>query len=297
MSETDPESAHTLTELLSLLRLERIEQNLFRGQSQDLGWGAIFGGQVLGQALSAAAQTVPADRHVHSLHAYFLRQGDAARPVVYEVDNIRDGGSFATRRVLAIQGGHAIFSLSASFQVDEEGASHQRPMPEVAGPEGLLSERELAQLVADRLPGKLREQATAPRPIEIRPVQLYNHLRPEPAPPLRQIWYRAAGRLPDDPAVHRYLLAYASDFNFLITAMMPHGLSWLMPDMHVASLDHAIWFHRPFRFDDWLLYDVESPSASGGRGLVHGRFYTRSGELVASVAQEGLMRKRRERLS
>ena len=293
----DPESAQTLTELLSLLRLERIEQNLFRGQSQDLGWGAIFGGQVLGQALSAAAQTVPPERHVHSLHAYFLRQGDAARPVVYEVDNIRDGGSFATRRVLAIQGGQAIFSLAASFQVDEEGASHHRPMPEVPGPEGLRSERELAQMVAERLPRKLREQATAPRPIGIRPIQPYNHLRPEPAPPVRQLWYRAAGRLPDDPAVHRYLLAYASDFNFLITAMMPHGLSWLMPDMHVASLDHAIWFHRPFRFDEWLLYDVDSPSASGGRGLVHGRFYTQRGELVASVAQEGLMRKRRERLS
>lgn len=282
-----------LAELLELLRLERIEQNLFRGQSQDLGWGAVFGGQVLGQALSAAAQTVPADRGVHSLQASFLRQGDARRPIVYEVDPIRDGASFTTRRVVAVQGGLPIFALSASFQVDEAGFEHGTGMPDVPGPEGLPSELELAHRAADRIPEPLRAMALADRPIEIRPVQHVNLLAPRPAPPRRQLWYRANAPLPDDPAVHRYLLAYASDFNFLITAMLPHGVSWLTPGMQVASLDHAMWFHRPFRFDDWLLYDVESPFAGGARGLVTGRFYTRDGTLVASVAQEGLMRDRR----
>lgn len=284
-----------LPELLDLLRLERIEEKLFRGQSQDLGWGSVFGGQVLGQALSAAAQTLPAGRHVHSLHGYFLRQGDASRPIVYEVDDIRDGGSFTTRRVVAIQNGHPIFSLGASFQVEEGGFDHAAEMPAgVPGPEDLPSELDLARKYADRIPEPLRSMALADRPIEIRPVQPLNLLHPRPAPPRRQLWYRANGRLPDDPAVHRYLLAYASDFNFLVTAMLPHGVSWLTPGMQVASLDHAMWFHRPFRFDDWLLYDVDSPSANGARGLVTGRFYTRTGVLVASVAQEGLMRDRRK---
>lgn len=281
-----------LAELLDLLRLERIEQNLFRGQSQDLGWGAVFGGQVLGQALSAAVQTVPADRHVHSLHAYFLRQGDARRPIVYDVDTIRDGASFTTRRVVAIQGGHPIFSMAASFQVDEPGFEHQSDGTAVPGPEGLVSELDLAIRNKDFIPEPLRAMALADRPIEIRPVQHHNLLAPKPAPPSRQLWYRAKGKLPDDPAVHRYLLAYASDFNFLITAMLPHGVSWLTPGMQVASLDHTMWFHRPFRMDEWLLYDVVSPSANGARGLVQGRFYNQQGVLVASVAQEGLMRRR-----
>jgi len=282
-----------LDELLTLLRLEPIEERLFRGQSQDLGWGNVFGGQVLGQALSAAARTVPVDRPVHSLHAYFLRTGDARRPIVYEVDPIRDGASFTTRRVVAIQGGHAIFSLSASFQVEEPGLEHAVGMPDVPGPDGLLSELDMARKHEARIPEPLRAMALAERPIEIRPVQPFNILAPRPAPPRRQLWFRATGALPDDPAVHRYLLAYASDFNFLVTAMLPHGVSWLTPGMQVASLDHAMWFHRPFRMDDWLLYDVESPSAGGARGLVTGRFYTRNGTLVASVAQEGLMRDRR----
>ena len=282
-----------LGELLVLLRLERIEERIFRGQSQDLGWGAVFGGQVLGQSLSAAAQTVPDKRHVHSMHAYFLRQGDARYPIVYEVDPIRDGTSFTTRRVVATQRGQAIFSLSASFQRDEPGFDHAATMPTgVPGPDELESEQDLARRVADKIPEPLRAQALADRPIEIRAVQQWSLLKPKKLPPRRQLWYRANGRLPDDPAVHRYLLAYASDFNFLPTAMMPHGVSWLTPGMQVASLDHAMWFHRPFRFDEWLLYDVESPSASGARGLVLGRFYDRAGALVASVAQEGLMRNR-----
>ena len=282
-----------LAELLTLLGLEPIEERIFRGQSQDLGWGAIFGGQVLGQALSAAARTVPADRPVHSLHAYFLRQGDASRPVVYEVDLIRDGASFTTRRVVAVQKGHPIFTLAASFQGEEGGFDHAASMPDVAGPEGLLSELEIARKFADHIPEPFRKMALAERPIEIRPVQRYNLLDPKPAPPRRQLWYRATGKLPDDPAVHRYLLAYASDFNFLVTAMLPHGASWVTPGMQVASLDHAMWFHRPFRMDEWLLYDVESPSANGARGLVTGRFYAQDGTLVASVVQEGLIRDRR----
>ncbi len=282
-----------LGELLHQLRLERIEERIFRGQSQDLGWGVVFGGQVLGQALSAAAQTVPAERHVHSMHAYFLRQGNARAPIVYEVEVARDGSSFTTRRVVAVQHGQPIFILNASFQAEEAGYDHAEPAPlDVPGPEGLLSEQQLAEQVVDQIPEPLRVMALADRPIEIRPVTKWNLLKPTKLPPRRQLWYRAAARLPDDPAVHRYLLAYASDFNFLPTAMMPHGVSWVTPGMQVASLDHAMWFHRPFRFDEWLLYDVESPSASGARGLVLGRFYTRAGELVASVAQEGLMRNR-----
>ena len=279
-----------LRELVDLLSLERIEANIFRGQSQDLGWGAIFGGQALGQALSAAAQTVPEDRPVHSLHGYFLRQGDAHHPVVYDVDCIRDGKSFTTRRVVAIQRGRAIFSLSASFQVVEPGYDHQDPMPDVPGPDELLSEVEIARRHVDRIPPALRERATAERPIEIRPVERVNPLRPTKHAPRRCVWYRAADPLPDDPSLHRYLLAYASDFHFLGTAMQPHAVSWLLPGMQVASLDHAMWFHRPFRLDDWLLHVIESPSASGARGLVRGRFFTRDGILVATTAQEGLMR-------
>jgi acyl-CoA thioesterase-2 len=281
-----------LHELLELLRLERIEHNLFRGQSQDLGWGAIFGGQVVGQALSAAVQTVPPERPVHSLHGYFLRQGDASKPVVYDVDSIRDGGSFTTRRVVAIQNGQPIFSMSASLQLVEEGYDHATAMPAMPGPDDLVSETELAQRLASAIPEKLRKIATAARPIEIRPIEPSNPLRPERRPPHRGVWFRAIDRLPDDPAVHHYLLAYASDFHFLTTAMQPHAVSWLVPGMQVASLDHSMWFHRPFRMDEWLLYAVDSPSASGARGLVRGQLFTRDGVLVASTAQEGLMRHR-----
>lgn len=282
----------TLSELLTLLELERIEQDLFRGQSQDLGWGNVFGGQVVGQALSAAAQTVPEERVVHSMHGYFLRPGDAKRPIVYDVDRIRDGKSFTTRRVVAIQNGAAIFSMAASFQREEPGFEHQATAPETPGPDGLLSEIEIARKYADRIPAHLLGQATCERPIEIRPVDPVNVLRPRARPPERRVWYRAVDRLPDAPSVHRYLLAYASDFNLLGAAMQPHAVSWLMPDMQVASLDHAIWFHRPFRMDDWLLYVIDSPSASGARGLSRGQFFTRDGTLVASTAQEGLIRRR-----
>jgi acyl-CoA thioesterase II len=221
-----------------------------------------------------------------------MRTGDARKPIVYEVDRIRDGKSFTTRRVVAVQGGHAIFTMAASFQVREEGLDHQAPMPESPGPEGLLSEVELARRHIDRIPPPFREQATCERPIEIRPVDPVNPLNPKPTPPQRRVWYRAVERLPDRISVHQYLLAYASDFNLLGAAMQPHGVSWLTPGMQVASIDHAIWFHRPFRMDDWILYVIDSPSASGARGLSRGQFFTSDGQLVASTAQEGLMRRR-----
>ncbi len=281
-----------LEDLVELLALERIDRDLFRGRSQDLGWGAIFGGQVLGQALSAAAQTVTADRPVHSLHGYFIRAGELDRPIVYEVDRLRDGKSFSTRRVVAVQEGEAIFSLEASFQVEEPGFEHHDPTPAVPAPESLPSERDIALRYADKLPEAVRAMATAERPIEIRPIEPRNPLEPTAQPPSRRMWYRTVDRLPDDAALHRYLLAYASDFSFLGTALDPHAVSWLTPGMQVASLDHAMWFHRPFRVDEWLLYDVESPSASGARGLVRGRFFDREGRLVASAVQEGLIRRR-----
>lgn len=281
-----------LKDLVDLLALERIDRDLFRGTSQDLGWGAIFGGQVLGQALSAAAQTVTPDRPVHSLHGYFIRAGAMTRPIVYEVDRLRDGKSFSTRRVVAIQEGEAIFSLEASFQVEEPGLEHQTAMPAVPAPDELRSEREIALQFAAMLPSHVRTMATAERPIEIRPVELRNPLAPRPHEPARRLWYRVIDRLPDDPALHRYLLAYASDFSFLGTALDPHGVSWLTPGMQVASLDHSMWFHRPFRVDEWLLYAVESPTASGSRGLVRGQFFDREGRLVASAMQEGLIRRR-----
>jgi acyl-CoA thioesterase-2 len=287
-----PQEVSVLRQLVRMLDLEQIEHLIFRGQSQDLGWGQVFGGQVLGQALSAAAKTVPADRVVHSLHAYFLRPGDVAAPIVYIVDPIRDGRSFHTRRVVAQQHGKAIFNLSASFHVDEQGPSHQSPMPTAPGPETLVSERDLAQRVAHKLPDGLRRRVTAPWPIEIRPVAPVNAINPAPREPVRKVWFRTAAALPDDPAVHRYLLAYASDFHFLATALQPHGVGVFSREMRLASIDHAMWFHRPFRMDEWLLYSIVSPSASDARGLVQGRFFTADGTLVASTCQEGLMRRR-----
>jgi acyl-CoA thioesterase-2 len=285
-----------LDELVKLLALERIEENLFRGQSQDLGWGTVFGGQVLGQALSAAVQTVPSDRNVHSLHAYFLRPGRVDRPIVYDVDRIRDGSSFTTRRVVAIQSGQPIFNLAASFQVMEDGFEHQDAMPEAPAPESLPTEQERAASFAQRLPRMLRERALADRPFELRPVgPQEDPFLPSPRAPHRMIWLRTAGKLPDEPALHAYLLAYASDHGFVTTSLLPHGVTWLTPGMQVASLDHVMWFHRPFRVDEWLLYVVDSPAAHGARGLVRGRMFSRDGKLVASCAQEGLIRQHVQR--
>jgi acyl-CoA thioesterase-2 len=284
---------NVLDELVRLLALERIEENLFRGQSQNPGWGAVYGGQVLGQALSAAAQTVPPEREVHSLQAYFLRRGDVSRPVVYEVDRIREGGSFTTRRVVAIQGGHAIFNLAASFQVVEPGFEHQEGMPDVPPPESLPTDAERLERVAHSLPDALLEHLRRPRPFESRTTDPDDDpILPAPRAARRTVWLRTIGMLADDPSLHRCLLAYASDNGFITTALLPHGVNWLTPGMQVASLDHVMWFHQPFRVDDWLLYVMESPKAGGARGLVHGRVFTRDGKLVASTSQEGLIRKR-----
>ncbi len=284
--------SQVLQELLDLLDLEKIEEGLFRGQSQDLGFRVVFGGQVIGQALSAAQATVAEERSVHSFHCYFLRAGDVKRPIVYDVENIRDGRSFSTRRVQAIQHGKTVFFLTASFQIAEEGFEHQDEMPDVPGPEGLLSEVEYARKYRTFIPEKVRDMFTADKPIEMRPVTLHNPLSPEIMEPVRHIWVRTNGALPDVTSVHKYMLAYASDFNFLPTATQPHGVSFMTPGLKMATIDHAMWFHHNFRFDDWLLYSIDSPSASGARGLVRGQYFTRDGKLVASTIQEGLIRLR-----
>jgi acyl-CoA thioesterase-2 len=276
--------------LLTHLTLERLEENLFRGQSQDIGSPHVYGGQVLGQALFAASQTVEG-RDAHSLHAYFLRPGDKTKAVVYEVDRIRDGKSYTTRRVVAIQNGRPIFNMSASFKVAEAGIEHQAAMPEVPGPEGLPNLTELGRQALSEIPDKLERFLSWQRPIEFRPVQQTDLLCPEPAPPRRDIWIRAVAALPDDPALHRVLLAYTSDYSLLATALLPHGLTFSQNTIRAASLDHAMWFHRDFRLDDWLLYSMDSPCMAHGRGFSRGNLFTREGILVASVAQEGMVRK------
>jgi len=286
--------AHALLEeLVQLMRLEQVEENLFRGQSQDPGWGALYGGHVLGQALSAAAQTVPAQRHVHSLHAYFLRSGDVSRPVLYDVDRIRDGASFTTRRVVATQRGEAIFHMAASFHVGEHGVEHQDTMPAVPPPESLQTEQDLARPHAHQVSEPYRSVLLAERPFEVRPVfPIDGALHATAHPPERGMWIRAMGPVPDDAAIHRALLAYLSDHSLISTSLLPHAMNWLTPGMHVASLDHVMWFHRPFRTDEWLYYAMQSPSACGARALVRGRIFSRDGQLVASVMQEGLVRLR-----
>ena len=282
-----------LDELLELLKLEKIEENIFRGQSQDLGFGNIFGGQVLGQSLSAATQTVNGGRSVHSLHGYFLWPGDPALPIVYEVDCIRDGKSFTTRRVKAVQKGRAIFSLSASFHRDETGFEHQAEMPETPDPETLTSQVEMTRKIQHLIPESIRAQLTCDRPIDIRPVDPINPFAPDKRPPHRQLWFRSLGPVrADDPSVHRYMLAYASDFGLAATALYPHGHTFFEPTMQMASLDHALWFHRDFRIDDWLLYTMESPSASHSLGMSRGMVFTKEGTLVATVCQESLIRYR-----
>lgn len=279
-----------LEELLQLLTLEKIEENIFRGQSQDLGFGSVFGGQVLGQALSAAYQTIQSVRKAHSLHAYFLRMGDVNKPIVYDVHCIRDGKSFTTRRVVAIQKGRAIFNMSASFQVDEPGFDHQDKVPEIMGPEGIESEHGLAMAVADKIPERIRDKILCKKPIEFRPVNPIDPFFPEKRKPVAYTWFKAIDKMPDDFRVHQYMLAYASDFGFVTTSLYPHGHSYWERDMQIASLDHALWFHRNFRMDEWLLYVMKSPNAHKAKGLNIGSIYTQEGKLVASVAQEGLIR-------
>jgi len=278
-------------DLVEHLRLERLEENLFRGQSRDIGSPHVYGGQVLGQALSAATRTVT-DRAAHSLHAYFLRPGDKQAPVVYEVERIRDGGSYTTRRVVAIQHGQPIFNMAASFKVDEDGREHQCPMPDVPGPEGLPNVTELGKQALADIPDKLSRFLQWQRPVEFRPVQPTHPLHPKPAPPVRQIWIRADGPLPNDPALHKVLFAYTSDYSLLGTALLPHGWTFSQGTIRAASLDHAMWFHRDFRLDEWLLYAMESPNLGHGRGFSRGNLFTRDGKLVASVAQEGMIREK-----
>lgn len=276
--------------LVDLLNVEKVDADHFRGRSEDLGFKNVFGGQVVGQAMMAAYQTVE-NRLAHSMHGYFLRPGDPHADIEYEVHRIRDGRSFTTRRVMALQHGEEIFTLTASFQVEESGFEHQLEMPEVEGPEGLKSELEMARRFQHLIPEKLREKFTRDRPIEIRPINPINYLAPDKRPPIKHHWFRTASPLPDDPAIHQCLLAYASDFGFLGTSLQPHGVSYYQRGIQVASLDHAIWFNRHFRFDDWLLFSMESPSAAHARGLNRGNIFDRQGRLVASVAQEALIRK------
>jgi acyl-CoA thioesterase-2 len=279
-------------DLLSILDLEPLEHNLFRGMSPQVGWQRVFGGQVIGQALVAASRTVPEDRFVHSLHAYFLRPGDPAVPIIYEVDRIRDGGSFTTRRVVAIQHGKPIYSMSASFQLMEAGLEHQSTMPDVPMPEDLPSEAELKEKFLAHAPESVRRYWQRDRPIELRPVDLDHYFSRKKLTPAQNVWVRASAALPDDPRIHSCVLAYASDMTLLDTSLFAHGTSVFDPELQVASIDHAMWFHRPFRADDWLLYAEDSPSSSGGRGFTRGGLYSRDGQLVASVAQEGLIRVR-----
>lgn len=278
-----------LTDLLKLLELERLEINLFRGESRDIGAPQVFGGQVLGQALFAASATVE-KRIVHSLHAYFLRPGDFRAPIVYEVDRSLDGTSFSNRRVVAIQHGKQIFNMAASFQAPEYGLEHQFPMPEVPPPEQLPAPD--AQLVQSlhEIPERAQRFFRQDRPFEFRPVRMQDYLHPVPMEPLKQMWFRAVDRPPDDETLQRCLLAYVSDYHLLDTSTMPHGVSFLRDTLRIASIDHAMWFHADVRVEDWLLYSIDSPSASGARGFNRGNIFRRDGKLVASTAQEGLIR-------
>jgi acyl-CoA thioesterase II len=276
--------------LLRILDLEPLEHNLFRGRSPEDGWQRVFGGQVIGQALVAASRTVPIERKAHSLHAYFLRAGDPTIPIIYEVDRIRDGKSFVTRRVVAIQHGQAIFSMSASFQVEETGLDHQISPPAVAQPETLMSEEALKRQFMESAGEAMKRYWRRERPIEIRPVSLRHFVGRDKLDPVQHVWFRATGALPEDSAIHKCVLAYASDMMLLDTSLYAHGRSLFDRDLQVASLDHALWFHRPFRADEWLLYTMDSPTASGSRGFNRGAIFTREGLHVASVAQEGLIR-------
>ena len=281
-----------LDELLSILDLEPLEHNLYRGLSPQVGWQRVFGGQVIGQALVAANRTVEG-RNAHSLHAYFLRAGDPAVPIIYEVDRIRDGSSFSTRRVVAIQHGHAIFSMAASFHREEKGLEHQMAMPDVPPPEDLPSEAELKAKLISKVPEPVRAYWQAERPIEIRPVDVSRYFSRETQAPSQLVWIKANGDLGPDLALHQCVLAYATDFTLLDTALIAHGRFVFDPNLMLASLDHAIWFHEPFRADEWLLYAQDSPSSSAARAFCRGTLFTREGRLVASTAQEGLVRERR----
>jgi acyl-CoA thioesterase-2 len=293
MSADDSASDSALKALLATLNLEPLEDDLFRGPRGNEGWQRVYGGQVLAQALMAASRTVGPDRSAHSLHGYFLLAGDPSLPIIYDVERIRTGGSFTTRRVKAIQHGRPIFAMSSSFHKLEPGLDHQAPMPEVPPPEALPNPKELIAGLIESLPASMRSYWSRERPIDMRVVDVSRYLSREKKVPLQHIWIRANGRLPDDPAIHQAVLAYASDFTLLDTALIAHGKLLFDADIQLASLDHALWYHRPFRADEWMLYVQDSPNAFGARGFCRGSIFTREGQLVASVVQEGLMRLRR----
>ena len=281
-----------LTELLSL---EQLDPGLYRGQSWDLGFRALFGGQVLGQALAAAQQTISDGQVVHSFHTYFLLPGDAQKPVIYDVEKIRDGRSFASRRVKAIQNGRTIFYMTASFQFPEPGMQHQAAdMPVVATPESLKSELEIYQELFKDMPADVREKLAYHAPIDMRLVQQIDPQNPTKIPPKRQVWMRAVEPLNSDLQAHQRLLAYASDYYFLATAIQPHGLSIMDRDLRMATIDHAMWFHKPFDFNQWLLYSMESPFADNARALVRGQVFNQQGELIATTMQEGVVRNKKD---
>ncbi len=278
-------------DLLNLLDIERLDDALFRGESPDeRASQRVFGGQVIAQALVAAYRTVPTDRPCHSLHAYFIRPGDPKVPIIYQVDKARDGGSFTTRRVVAIQHGKQIFNLAASFQVAEDGWEHQHDMLDVPGPETLSDRSEQVKKLAAKAPEHMREDILRPRAIEIREIEPYDVADPVPTSDRNSAWFRVMRGIDDDPALHHCMLAYASDMMLLGSASRPHGLSWISSESMVASLDHTMWFHSPLKFDEWHLYSMDSPRAGSARSFNRGSIYDQSGRLVASVAQEGLMR-------
>lgn len=282
---------NAVNSLVEILDIETLELNLFRGRSPQDGWQRVFGGQVIGQALMAATRTVK-DRFAHSLYGYFIRPGDPSVPIIYEVDPARDGRSFATRRVVAIQHGRPIFTMSASFQIDEEGFDHQMDLTDVPQPEDLPSEAELKAKIIDQMPDHIRKFWQRQRPIELRPVAPRDYLNPAKLPPRQDIWIRTTSEAPQDRALNQCILAYASDLTLIDTSLLPHGRSYLDRKVQTASLDHSIWFHRKFTLDDWVLYSQDSPSSSGARGFSRGSIYDRSGRLIASTAQEGLIRLR-----
>ncbi len=282
---------NTIGELIDLLNLEQIDDNIFRGQNYKAPWGRVFGGQVLAQSLNAARRTVPEDRLLHSMHGYFILGGDINQPIIYQVDRIRNGRSFTTRRVVAIQKGRAIFNMSASFQIEEKGFEHQISMPNVPSPEAIISDQKWAKKYKKELP-EMYKRYQVERPIEFRPVEKHDPLNVKNQGPFRHIWLKAKDILPNDKRLHQEILAYASDYNLMGTALLPHRESFTRSQMQMASLDHAMWFHHDFKVDEWLLYALDSPAASNSRGFNRGNFFSTNGKLIASVVQEGLIRQR-----
>lgn len=284
--------SQTLANLVRLLKPEQLDHYLFRAQSEELGLPQVFGGQVLAQALLSAQKTVEISQYVHSFHSYFLRPGDSHRPIFYHTEILRNGKSLSTRRVKAVQQGEPIFYMTASFQAEEQGYTHQSTMPEVEEPHHLFNEQQLIKQLGDKLPPSIVEIFGRECALEIRPVQIFNPFKGHKAEPVRQIWIRTSGTLAEEQSLHQALLSYASDFNFLAVSLQPHGRGILEPGLQAATIDHSMWFHRPVNLNEWILYDIISPSASGNRGFVRGEFYNQRGELVASAVQEGVIRQR-----